>query len=329
MVKAVVAGAAGGIGQPLSLLLKTSPLIDTLALYDVVNSPGVAADLSHVSTEGDVKGFLPENNGLSEALKDADIVLIPAGIPRKPGMTRDELFKINAGIVAGIAEGIAESAPKAFVLVISNPVNSTVPIVAEVMKRHNVFDARRIFGVTTLDTVRAKTFIGGLTNTDPKKVSIPVIGGHSGNTIVPLLSKASPSVGSLSESAKKDLIHRVQFGGDEVVQAKAGAGSATLSMAYAGFLFAEFVLKGAKGEKSETVSYVYLPGIPGGEEVQNLVGVDYFAVPVSFGKNGAESVANPVSGLPSNEAELVKTAVSGLKENIQKALDFTSIPTAR
>merc|ERR1712000_512692 len=74
MVKAVVAGASGGIGQPLSLLLKASPLIDELALYDVVNTPGV----------------------------DADIIVIPAGIPRKPGMTRDDLFNINAGIVKGL-----------------------------------------------------------------------------------------------------------------------------------------------------------------------------------------------------------------------------------
>ena len=73
----------GGIGQPLSLLLKSSPLVDELALFDIVNSPGVAADLSHINTKSVVKGYLPPNDGLASALKGADIVVIPAGVPRK------------------------------------------------------------------------------------------------------------------------------------------------------------------------------------------------------------------------------------------------------
>lgn len=81
-IKAVVAGASGGIGQPLSLLLKTSPLITELALYDVVNTPGVAADLSHISSPAKITGYLPKDDGAKLAFKDADIIVIPAGIPR-------------------------------------------------------------------------------------------------------------------------------------------------------------------------------------------------------------------------------------------------------
>lgn len=110
-------------------------------------------------------------------------------------MTRDDLFKINAGIVRDLATGIAKFSPKAFVLVISNPVNSTVPIAAEILKANNVFDPKRLFGVTTLDVVRAETFVAELTGEkDPSKTVIPVIGGHSGETIVPLFSQAKPSV---------------------------------------------------------------------------------------------------------------------------------------
>jgi malate dehydrogenase len=110
-------------------------------------------------------------------------------------MTRDDLFKINAGIVQGLIEGIAKFAPNAYILVISNPVNSTVPIAAEVLKRANVFDPKKLFGVTTLDVVRAETFVGEITGEkDPSKLTIPVIGGHSGETIVPLFSQAKPSV---------------------------------------------------------------------------------------------------------------------------------------
>lgn len=79
----VVAGASGGIGQPLSLLLKASQVVDHLSLYDVVNTPGVTADLSHISSVAKIDGFLPKDDGLKHALTGADIVIIPAGIPRK------------------------------------------------------------------------------------------------------------------------------------------------------------------------------------------------------------------------------------------------------
>jgi len=172
---------------------------------------------------------------MKNALTGADICIIPAGIPRKPGMTRDDLFKINAGIVKTLVEGIAEHCPKAYILIISNPVNSTVPIAAEVLKSKGVFNPKKLFGVTTLDVVRAETFVQEITgDKDPSKTIIPVIGGHSGETIVPLFSQAKPAV-TIPADKLDALVNRVQFGGDEVVKAKDGAGSATLSMAYAGF----------------------------------------------------------------------------------------------
>ena len=110
-------------------------------------------------------------------------------------MTRDDLFKINAGIVKGLIEGVAEHCPEAFVLVISNPVNSTVPIAAEVLTKAGKFNTKKLFGVTTLDVVRAETFVRDITgNKDPAETVIPVIGGHSGETIVPLFSQAKPKV---------------------------------------------------------------------------------------------------------------------------------------
>ena len=162
-MKVTVIGAAGGIGQPLSLLLKQSPYVTELSLYDVVNAPGVAKDISHINTPAPVSGFLPDQDGLAQAVKDARLIIIPAGMARKPGQTRDDLFNVNASIAYGIAEGIAKSAPQAFVLVISNPVNSLVPVFAEVLKSHNVFDPKRLFGVTSLDLVRASTFVAEVT----------------------------------------------------------------------------------------------------------------------------------------------------------------------
>ncbi|KAF2490556.1 malate dehydrogenase [Lophium mytilinum] len=329
-MKVAVLGASGGIGQPLSLLCKASPLIDELSLYDVVNTPGVATDLSHISTPAIVKGYLPAGDGMKDAFTGVDVFIIPAGIPRKPGMTRDDLFKINAGIVRDLVKGVAEYAPKAYVLVISNPVNSTVPIAAEVLKGAGVFDPKKLFGVTTLDIVRAETFVASLSGEkDPSKATIPVIGGHSGETIVPLFSQASPKV-DIPADKLDALVNRVQFGGDEVVKAKDGAGSATLSMAYAGFRFAEKIIKAAKGEKGIVEpTFIYLPGVPGGEAIQKETGLEWFSVPVELGTSGAEKAINVVSGANDYEKKLLQACYTGLKGNIEKGVEFIKNPPTK
>jgi malate dehydrogenase len=120
--RVAVLGAAGGIGQPLSLLLKLNPRVTELALYDIRGAPGVAADVAHINTKSVVTGYDKGDANLKECLTGAEIVLIPAGVPRKPGMTRDDLFNTNASIVKGLAEACAEACPDANLLIISNPV---------------------------------------------------------------------------------------------------------------------------------------------------------------------------------------------------------------
>lgn len=219
--KVAVLGASGGIGQPLSLLLKQSPLVTELSLYDIAHTPGVAADLSHINSRARVTGFAGADQ-LADALKGCSVVVIPAGVPRKPGMTRDDLFNTNASIVRDLCDAAAKNCPKAFIAIISNPVNSTVPIASEVFKKNGVYDPARIFGVTTLDVVRANTFIAEAKGLDPSTVDVPVIGGHAGITIIPLLSQAKPSV-SFSDDKVDALTKRIQDAGTEVVKAKAGA----------------------------------------------------------------------------------------------------------
>lgn len=334
MVKVTVCGAAGGIGQPLSLLLKLNPQVTQLSLFDVVNVPGVGADLSHINTGAETKSFLPsskeDKTALAESLKGSDLVIIPAGVPRKPGMTRDDLFNINASIVQGLAEGIAENAPNAFVLIISNPVNSTVPIVAETFKAKKVFKPSRLLGVTTLDIVRANTFISDLfpKETKPTDFEINVVGGHSGETIVPLFSLGAKSYyDKLSDEQKKELVHRVQFGGDEVVQAKNGAGSATLSMAYAGYRLAESVLKAAAGEDVTESTFVYLDSsIQGAAEAKKLVkNLDFFSLPARLSKDGIAAVDYSVLEKASaEEKKYLEVAIEQLSKNIEKGVTFAT-----
>lgn len=327
---AVVLGAAGGIGQPLALLLKANPLVTELGLFDIVNTPGVAADLSHIATPAKVEGFLPPDDGLLKALKGADVVVIPAGVPRKPGMTRDDLFKINAGIIKDLATGIAKAAPKALVLVISNPVNSTVPIVAEVFKKFGTFDPKRLFGVTTLDVVRSSTFVSEIIGdlALSKDVVVPVVGGHSGVTIVPLLSQSSHSLpSSVDGSAYDALVNRIQFGGDEVVKAKNGAGSATLSMAYAGAEFAGKVIRALNGEKGIIApTYVNLSAdAEGGAALTKELGQElaYFSSNVELGPGGITKI-NPLGKITEKEAELVKAAIPELVKNIETGVNFVA-----
>ncbi|KAJ0309660.1 hypothetical protein COL5a_010611 [Colletotrichum fioriniae] len=335
--KVTVLGAAGGIGQPLSLLMKLNPRVTELALYDIrggpgkliisisislpsvlrnsqlTRHPGVAADISHVNTKSVVKGYDPTATGLASALKGAEVVLIPAGVPRKPGMTRDDLFNTNASIVRDLAKACAESCPDANILVISNPVNSTVPIVSEVFKARGVYNPKRLFGVTTLDVVRASRFVSEIKSTDPKDENITVVGGHSGVTIVPLFSQSNhPDLSSNAE-----LVNRVQFGGDEVVKAKDGAGSATLSMAFAGARMAESLLRASQGEKGIVEpTFVDSP-------LYKDQGIDFFSSKVELGPNGVEKIL-PLGKVDAAEEKLLEACFADLKKNIAKGVAFVA-----
>lgn len=310
--KVTVCGASGGIGQPLSLLLKQNTLVTDLALYDIVHTPGVAADLSHIDTKSKTTGHMGADQ-MGQALKNADVVVIPAGVPRKPGMTRDDLFNVNAGIIKDIANSIAKNCPKAMVAIITNPVNTCVPIAAEILKKAGVYDPKRLFGVSTLDVVRARAFIGEALGVDPQQVNIPVIGGHSGVTILPVLSQCQPAFKG-NQSTIEKLTVRIQEAGTEVVKAKAGAGSATLSMAYAGARFAGSLLKGLNGE-SNVVECSYVQS--------NVTEATFFATPLVLGKQGLQENL----GLPKLndfEKKLLEAAIPELKKNIQKGIDFAN-----
>ena len=171
-MKVAVLGAAGGIGQALALLLKTQlPSGSELSLYDIAPvTPGVAVDLSHIPTDVKIKGFSGED--ATPALEGADVVLISAGVARKPGMDRSDLFNVNAGIVKNLVQQIAKTCPQACIGIITNPVNTTVAIAAEVLKKAGVYDKNKLFGVTTLDIIRSNTFVAELKGKSATEVEV-------------------------------------------------------------------------------------------------------------------------------------------------------------
>lgn len=192
--------------------------------------------------------------------------------------------------------------------------NSTVPITAEVFKAAGVYNPRKLFGVTTLDVVRASRFISQIKGTDPASEAITVVGGHSGATIVPLLSQSGYE---LSGEQLDEYVRRVQFGGDEVVQAKGGAGSATLSMAMAGARFAESLLKAAQGVKGVIEpSFVESP-------LYKDQGITYFASRVELGPEGVEKI-HDVGKITPYEQKLLDACLKDLKGNIDKGVKFVA-----
>ena len=308
-MKVAVLGAAGGIGQALALLLKLQlPAETELSLYDIAPvTPGVAVDISHIPTAVNVQGFSGEDP--TPALKDADVVLISAGVARKPGMDRSDLFNINAGIIRNLVEKVATTCPKACIGIITNPVNTTVAIAAEVLKKAGVYDKRKLFGITTLDVLRSETFVAELKNLNMSRTSVPVIGGHSGVTILPLLSQVQYT--TWAEDEVKALTKRIQNAGTEVVEAKAGGGSATLSMAQAAARFARALVKGLNGETVVECAYVEGDGKY----------ARFFAQPVRLGKEGVEELL-PIGPLSTFEQSALENMLPTLRADIELGEKF-------
>merc|ERR1712045_146781 len=192
---------------------------------------------------------------------------------------------------------------------IVNPVNSVVPAMAELYKKKGL-DPMKIVGITTLDVVRANKFVGEITGKNPNFINVPVIGGHAGKTILPLFSQ--DKVAKTIEAEKVPALDsHVQDAGTDVVNAKNGKGSATLSMAYAGARLGKSVLAGLNGTPTTECAYVM-------SDVEDL---PYFTSKVTFGKSGVEKV-HPLGKLNEYETKRLAEASAALKKEIQSGLDY-------
>lgn len=362
IIKISVLGAAGGIGQSLSLLLKTqlhyllpanSNKLIHLALYDVNEDAinGVVADLSHIDTPILCTSHNPKNlsngGGIDSCLRDTDLVVIPAGMPRKPGMTRDDLFNINAKIIVSLTDSIIEycNLNKIFVLLISNPVNALLPVMYSRLKSTNFYSKdeinscgieKRIFGITNLDIVRASTFLKQITN-DGNNFNlnmpyVPVIGGHSGDTIIPLFSQ-NPLTANLDKDQINSLINRVQYGGDEVVKAKNGMGSATLSMAHAAFKIIQDFTNLIVGNirDFDSINFITLRDFNGNgvamgaDKLLNKINnLQFFSIPMTINLNGVQQINyNIMNNLNDDELNhLLPVCLNKLVGNIENGTKF-------
>ncbi|CAK9062001.1 unnamed protein product [Durusdinium trenchii] len=223
--KVCVCGGAGGIGQPLCLLMAMDPRVWELSVYDLtiamVPAEGIGADLGHIERPCQVKAYSLDTtqkplDHLSECLKGCSLVLVPVGVPSK-GRSKSELLKINANIAKSIVEACGAHCPDAIVGLIVNPLNSVVPAMARLYEKAG-YDPRKILGITSLDTIRANKFVHEASKVPIEDIQVPVIGGYSGSmsgpSVVPLFSQ-DRTARRLPDGSLADLMRRVQ--GDNIV----------------------------------------------------------------------------------------------------------------
>lgn len=312
--KVCVGGGAGGIGQPLCLFMAMNDSVRELCVYDfdiaMVLPQSVATDLSHIEKRCKVSHYTFAKaekpvDKLSECLLGCDLVIVPAGLSRKPGMSDADLLGSNAGIAKGIVEACGKHCPNAIVALVVNQVNSIVPAMCKLYEKMGL-EQTKVIGVTTLDCVRANKFVHELTIRPIDQINIPVVCGHAGATILPLFSQDAAGAAVPADKIA-ELDKRVQDAGTEVVNAKGGKGSATLSMAYAVARFAGAILQGLEGNEVTECAYLKC----------NVVdGVEYFSTKVTWGMNGVKTV-HPLGELSAHE----KTRLEEAKKQLSKDID--------
>ena len=270
---------AGQIGGTIALLCGTRNLGDVV-LFDVVEGmpQGKALDLSHLAPVFGLDFKITGTNNIAD-IKGADVCIVTSGLPRKPGMSRDDLVKTNAEIIRNVAKGIKEHAPSALVIVVTNPLDAMVYL----MQKETGFPTHRVIGMAgVLDTARYQAFLAEELNVSVASVSAFVLGGH-GDDMVPVRSYTTCGgipVGNLIKADRLDAIEkRVRGAGGEVV-ALLKNGSAFYSPAASAIQMAESYLF---DQRRVLAAAAMLNGEYGLKDL-------YIGVPVVIGKNGIEKV---------------------------------------
>lgn len=312
--KVTIVGAAGNVGQPLSLLLKMNTQITTLTLHDKVLVKGIAEDLSHISTSTNVEAFEGEYQ-LEQALDSASIVVMCAG--KAPNTHIEPIHEVfaNGPIAIDVARAVSIACPNAFLAVITEPLNMIVPIMARVLKEEDAYDPKRLFGVTTLDVVRAKTYFAQTINADPIQVSVPVIGGHTPDTMLTIISRSFP-VFNRGLYERETLLNRIQNAEHELAMAKMtfpkSEGTSTLAMAYAAAHFVRALLHALHGEQN-IIECAYVES--------DVTEAKFFASPVLLGRNGIKRYLE-LPDLAEYEEKALGNLIKLLKREIKAAFKF-------
>jgi malate dehydrogenase len=278
---------AGQIGGTLAHLIGLKELVNEVVLFDVASgvAKGKALDIAQSSS---VDGFNVKFSGTDDYqnIKDSDVIIITAGVPRKPGMSRDDLLSINLKIIKQVAEGIKKHSPNAFVICITNPLD----VIVMAFQKYSNLPTNKVVGMAgILDSSRFKLFLSLELKVPVKEIKAMVMGGH-GDTMVPLprLTKVSGKPlldlvkeGQITSEKLESINQRTRDGGAEIVK-YLEKGSAFYAPAASGVEMASAYLN---DEKKILPCAAYLSGEYG---IDGL----YAGVPVVIGKNGVEKIEN-------------------------------------
>ena len=285
MKKKISLIGAGQIGGTLAHLIGTKELVDEVILFDVASgiAKGKALDIAQSSS---VDGFNVKFSGTDDYkdIKDSDVIIITAGVPRKPGMSRDDLLGINLKIIKQVADGIKKNAPKAFIICITNPLD----VMVMALQKFSGLPANKIVGMAgILDSSRFKLFLSQELNVPVKQIDAMVMGGH-GDTMVPMprFTKVAGKPlldlvkeGKITKERLEEINQRTRDGGAEIVK-YLEKGSAFYAPAASGVQMAQAYLNDTK---KLLPCAIQLNGEYGVKDV-------YAGVPVIIGKNGVEKI---------------------------------------
>lgn len=300
---------AGQIGGTLALLSGLKELGD-VALVDISEGvpQGKGLDLAQAST---IEGFDARFEGSNDydVIKGADVVIVTAGIPRKPGMSRDDLIGINTGVIETVGQNIKKFAPDAFVIVITNPLD----VMVEVMQRVTGFNANKVVGMAgVLDSARFRHFLADEFNVSVEDVTAFVLGGH-GDTMVPLVRYSTVAgiplpdlvkMGWTTQERIDAIVDRTRKGGGEIV-ALLKTGSAFYAPASSAIAMAESFLRDKKRV------------LPCAARLDGEYGVNglYIGVPVVIGAGGVEKIVE--IQLNDDEQEMFDRSVEAVRSLLQ------------
>jgi malate dehydrogenase len=297
MVNKITVVGAGNVGATTAQRVAEKELARTVVMVDVAEGipQGKALDQWQSAP---IEGFdsrVIGSNGYEET-KDSDIVIITAGIARKPGMSRDDLLNTNAGIVKSVAEQVAKSSPKAVLIIVSNPLD----IMCYVAMKASGFPRERVIGMAgVLDTARYRAFLAEALDVSVRDIQAMVLGGH-GDTMVPLISYTSVSgipITQLIDKAQLDaIVDRTRTGGAEIVK-HLKTGSAYYAPSAGAVQMAEAIVR---DERRILPCAAWLQGEYGMKDL-------FLGVPCKLGRGGLQKVIE-VQLTPDEKAALQKSA---------------------
>ena len=301
-MKVTIVGA-GNVGASCAEYILIKEIVDEIVLLDIKDgfAEGKALDLTQTTS---TLGFKSKVTGVTNDYKstsNSDVVVITSGIPRKPGMTREELIGINAGIVKSVSENLLMHSPDAIIIVVSNPMDTMTYLVN---KSFNISKNRVIGMGGILDSSRFKTYISLATNFSQHDIDAMVIGGHGDTTMIPLTSISKCNNQLLSEIVSQEILQKISA--DTMV------GGATLtkllgtSAWYAPGASVSYLVNAIVNDTKEILPCsVYLEGEYNSEDI-------CIGVPAIIGKNGFEEVVN--LDINKNEIEMFEKSVKAVKQ---------------